>query len=76
MWSVTAGKSVGPGEFLAHRIIKIVPLYWLFTVIFVVGATLSQVHLMRHPQLFLRLLNRCCSFRILAGTELSNRHLL
>ncbi|SCW86866.1 exopolysaccharide production protein ExoZ [Rhizobium mongolense subsp. loessense] len=41
MWSVTAGKSVRPAEFLAHRIIKIVPLYWLFTIIFVVGATLS-----------------------------------
>ncbi len=41
MWSVTAGKLVRPAEFLSHRIIKIVPLYWLFTIIFVVGASVS-----------------------------------
>ncbi|NNH31363.1 acyltransferase [Rhizobium sp. SEMIA 4085] len=41
MWSVTAGKHVRPAEFLSHRIIKIVPLYWLFTIIFAVGASLS-----------------------------------
>ncbi|APO78220.1 acyltransferase 3 family protein (plasmid) [Rhizobium etli 8C-3] len=41
MWSVTAGKLMRPVEFLAHRFIKIVPLYWLFTIIFVVGARLS-----------------------------------
>jgi exopolysaccharide production protein ExoZ len=41
MWSVTSGKDTKPGEFLAHRLIKIAPLYWFFTVVFVVGATLS-----------------------------------
>ncbi|UWM80272.1 acyltransferase family protein [Rhizobium sp. SRDI969] len=41
MWSVTANKQTRPGEFLARRLIKIVPLYWLFTAVFVVGVTLS-----------------------------------
>jgi exopolysaccharide production protein ExoZ len=32
MWTVTA-KPVGPGEFLMHRLVRIVPLYWIATVL-------------------------------------------
>lgn len=41
MWSVTAGKDMKFGTFLTHRLIKIVPLYWLFTVIFVIASEVS-----------------------------------
>jgi exopolysaccharide production protein ExoZ len=35
MWTVTA-KPVGPGEFLMHRLVRIVPLYWIATVLMAV----------------------------------------
>ena len=47
MWTVTARK-VTPGQFLAHRLIRIVPLYWAATLIAVAlvmdprGGTVSQ----------------------------------
>jgi exopolysaccharide production protein ExoZ len=35
MWTVTA-KPIGPGEFLMHRLVRIVPLYWIATVLMAV----------------------------------------
>lgn len=31
MWLTTAGRAVTPGRFMAKRIVRIVPLYWLLT---------------------------------------------
>lgn len=41
MWSITAGKSSTPFEFLTQRLIKVVPLYWFFTVALVAATSLS-----------------------------------
>jgi exopolysaccharide production protein ExoZ len=43
MWTVTA-KPVGPGEFLTHRLVRIVPLYWIATVLMAVhrGASFAD----------------------------------
>ncbi len=35
MWMVTA-KPIGPGEFVRHRLIRIVPLYWIATIVMAV----------------------------------------
>lgn len=32
MWLTTAERQIGPAEFYRHRIERIVPLYWLFTI--------------------------------------------
>lgn len=36
----TEGKSIGAGEFLRRRVIRVVPLYWLFTGVVIVTALL------------------------------------
>jgi exopolysaccharide production protein ExoZ len=33
MWVTTRGKSIGPQEFMRRRIVRIVPLYWLATLV-------------------------------------------
>lgn len=38
MWVISAGKRVHPGRFLADRVARIVPVYWLATSVMVVGA--------------------------------------
>ena len=38
MWVVTADRETTPGNFFWHRLIRIVPLYWTLTLIFVAGA--------------------------------------
>lgn len=40
MWTVTSARPATPGRFLQHRIIRLVPMYWLATGAMVVGAAL------------------------------------
>ncbi|WHA43221.1 acyltransferase family protein [Agrobacterium larrymoorei] len=41
MWHITSGKEVRPGEFLLHRSIRIIPLYWLITLSLAAAALLK-----------------------------------
>lgn len=41
MWTTTQGNTRGPGAFWLARIIRIVPLYWLFTAAYVVAALVT-----------------------------------
>lgn len=41
MWTTTQGQNRGPGPFWLARIIRIVPLYWLFTAAYVVAALVT-----------------------------------
>ena len=34
MWTTTGRREIGPGEFIRHRLIRIVPLYWIFTLVY------------------------------------------
>jgi exopolysaccharide production protein ExoZ len=36
MWTVTARRPTRPGMFLRHRFIRLIPLYWLFTLLILV----------------------------------------
>lgn len=38
MWTVTAGHDDVPADFLKRRVIRVAPLYWLVTLVLVVGA--------------------------------------
>lgn len=46
MWSTTAGRNIGPLDFLRRRIVRIVPLYWVITS-GVVSVSLLAPHLMQ-----------------------------
>jgi exopolysaccharide production protein ExoZ len=37
MWTVTARRPTRPGVFLRHRFIRLVPLYWIFTLVTLAG---------------------------------------
>ena len=39
IWFVTYGKEVSAGEFFAKRVIRVVPIYWLITLVIAVAAT-------------------------------------
>jgi peptidoglycan/LPS O-acetylase OafA/YrhL len=57
MWSTTAGGSRGPRSFWIARIVRIVPLYWIFTTLYIAVAlvvpsalfsgTLDPVHVLK-----------------------------
>lgn len=40
MWTVTAGKAVKPTAFVRRRLIRVAPLYWVVTLVLVIGALL------------------------------------
>ncbi len=40
MWTATTGEPVRPFEFLKRRVIRVVPLYWLITVVLAAGVLL------------------------------------
>jgi exopolysaccharide production protein ExoZ len=43
MWATTGRRQIGPKEFIWHRIIRIVPLYWIFTLVYLL-ITLASKH--------------------------------
>lgn len=43
MWTTTGRRQIGPQEFMWHRILRIVPLYWLFTLAYFL-ITLASKH--------------------------------
>lgn len=43
MWTTTGRKHIGPQEFMWHRIVRIVPLYWIFTLVYLL-VTLAGKH--------------------------------
>lgn len=40
VWSVTAGQSMGPVEFVIRRLSRIAPLYWILTLVTFLAATI------------------------------------
>jgi exopolysaccharide production protein ExoZ len=49
MWTVTARRPTRPGVFLRHRFIRLIPLYWLFTLVtvaawFIVPSAFPRMH--------------------------------
>ena len=48
MWTVTTRRPTGPAAFLRHRFIRLVPLYWFFTLLLVFA-------FLAHPATFARL---------------------
>ncbi|MBD9375310.1 acyltransferase [Rhizobium sp. ARZ01] len=54
MWVISEGKNVSPGRFLADRVARIVPVYWIATAVMIFGAlaglfpnlTLSAAHVL------------------------------
>jgi exopolysaccharide production protein ExoZ len=50
MWTVTARRPTSPATFLRHRFVRLVPLYWLFTLLMVGGEVLVPAAFPRvHP---------------------------
>ncbi|WP_172842003.1 acyltransferase family protein [Bradyrhizobium lablabi] len=43
MWTTTRRRETAPLDFIWHRIVRIVPLYWIFTLVFL-GITLASKH--------------------------------
>lgn len=48
MWTTTGRRQIGPQEFMWHRIIRIVPLYWIFTLVYLL-ITLASRHTPNSP---------------------------
>lgn len=51
MWATTAGGRRGPAKFWMARIVRIVPLYWLYTTLFLAAAYLVPKALFTQPGL-------------------------
>ncbi|WP_370279297.1 acyltransferase family protein [Pontibacterium sp.] len=49
IWFVTYGKEVSAGEFFAKRVIRVVPIYWLITLVIATAATAAP-HLFKSTQ--------------------------
>jgi exopolysaccharide production protein ExoZ len=47
MWITTSGKTVAPGAFLVKRLLRIVPLYWMLTIVAGAAALLAPA-LLKH----------------------------
>jgi len=49
MWVTTAGAQRGPGAFWSARILRIVPIYWIYTTLFIAAALLLPEALFTKP---------------------------
>ncbi len=45
MWAITDGRPTSPGRFIVRRITRIVPLYWIMTLLLVGAAFVGQPHI-------------------------------
>lgn len=52
MAATTSGREISPAEFLRHRLIRVVPIYWLLT-LFAVAVILAGVDLFGGPEITL-----------------------
>lgn len=41
MWVTTAGRPIGPGDFVVRRLVRVVPLYWIVTLVLCLAASLK-----------------------------------